>query len=213
MHIRPRGLLGTWVKYNQNYFCLYLFWQLTYRLDPLTDFHAWWLKRRGLAQGCAILGIFLHRSPYRGSKKPKKQFWSVNKRFQAKLAKSKNVYVIKTIASIPTTFCAVIKTTKCPLRVVSTHALQTKMADGRHLQKIEKLLYLGLGSTNFDEIWHYDAIRSSWPFRLLKIWNFKNTIWRKLTYLRCGVSDFDFDLAQWRSSSFLTVPIVKNVKF
>ena len=27
------------------------------------------------------------------------------------------------------------------------------MADGRHLGKIEKLLYLSRGSSNFDEIW------------------------------------------------------------
>ena len=38
--------------------------------------------------------------------------------------KSKNVHIIKTTASIPTKFCTVIKTTKCPSRVVPTHALQ-----------------------------------------------------------------------------------------
>jgi len=53
----------------------------------------------------------------------------VNRRFQAKLAKSKNVYIIKTTASIPTKFCTVmIKTIKYPSWVVPTHALQTKMA-------------------------------------------------------------------------------------
>ena len=41
-------------------------------------------------------------------------FGGVNRRFQAKLAESKNVHIIKTTASIPTTFCTVIKTTKCP---------------------------------------------------------------------------------------------------
>ena len=87
----------------------------------------------------------------------KKQFWSVNRRFQAKLAKSKNVHIIKTTASIPTKFCTVIKTTKCPSWVV---------ADGRHLGKIEKLLYLSRGLSDFDEIWHADEVR---PFRPLKI--------------------------------------------
>ena len=52
------------------------------------------------------------------------QFCGVNRRFQATLAKSKNVHIIKTTASIPTKFCTVIKTTKCPSWVVSTHALQ-----------------------------------------------------------------------------------------
>ena len=36
-----KGGLGTWVKYNQNKFYLYpLFWELTYRSDMSTDFHA-----------------------------------------------------------------------------------------------------------------------------------------------------------------------------
>ena len=52
------------------------------------------------------------------------QFWGVNRGFQAKLAKSKNMHIIKTTASIPTKFCTVIKTNKCPSWVVPTHALQ-----------------------------------------------------------------------------------------
>jgi len=32
------------------------------------------------------------------------------------------------------------------------------MADGRHLGKIEKMLYLSRGSSDFDEIWHADAV-------------------------------------------------------
>jgi len=39
------------------------FHQLTYRSDPPTDFHAWWLKRRGLAQGCAFWGFRWRCSP------------------------------------------------------------------------------------------------------------------------------------------------------
>jgi len=34
---------------------------------------------------------------------------------------------------------------------------KSKMADGRYLGKIEKLLYLSRGSTNFDQIWHGEA--------------------------------------------------------
>ena len=84
------------------------------------------------------------------SKNP--QFWGVNRRFQAKLAKSKNVHIIKTTASIPTKFCTVIKTTKCPSWVVPQTHYKSKMADGRHLGKIERLLYLSRGSSDFDEI-------------------------------------------------------------
>jgi len=68
---------GWKVKYNQNYFYLCLFWELTYRSDPSMDFHAWWLKRRGLAQGCALWGFFFTLVPiYSGSKTQKPQFWA-----------------------------------------------------------------------------------------------------------------------------------------
>jgi len=46
------------------------FGELAYRSDASTDFHAWWLKRRGLAQGCAFWGNFSHCSPFTGSKPP-----------------------------------------------------------------------------------------------------------------------------------------------
>ena len=61
-----------------------------------------------------------HGCPFSGQPPSKKhQLWGVNRRFQAKIVKSKNVHIIKTTASIPT----VIKTTKCHSWVVPTHAL------------------------------------------------------------------------------------------
>jgi len=51
------GLLSKWVKYNENFFIYTFFQELTYRLDPSTDFHALRLKRRGLSQGCAFWGF------------------------------------------------------------------------------------------------------------------------------------------------------------
>ena len=56
-------------------------------------------------------------------------FGSLNRHFQAKLVKSKNMHVIETAASIPTKFCTVIKTTKCPSCVVQIRASQIQ--DGR----------------------------------------------------------------------------------
>ena len=52
---------------------------------------------------------------------PKNNLGGVNRRFPAKLLKSKNMHIIKTTASIPTKFCTTIKTTKCPSWVVPTH--------------------------------------------------------------------------------------------
>ena len=71
MQIRPWGLLGKWVKYNKIYL-LILFEELTYRSDSSTDFHAWWLKRRGLAERCAFWGFCLYCSPFWGWNLPKK---------------------------------------------------------------------------------------------------------------------------------------------
>ena len=48
----------------------------------------------------------------------------MNRRFQAKLVKSKNMHIIKTTASIPTKFCTAIKTAKYPSWVVQTRAWQ-----------------------------------------------------------------------------------------
>ena len=121
----------------------------TYRSDTATDFHA----------RMCLLGIF-YIAPHLGGQKPQNpQFWGVNRRFQAKLAKSKNVHIFKTTASIPTKFCTVIKTTKC-LRGWSPYThYKSKMAGGRHLGKIEKSSYFGRGSTDFHEIWHAGAFR------------------------------------------------------
>ena len=50
-----------------------------------------WLKRRGLAQGCALLG-FVDIAPHFGGEIPQKpQFWGLNRRFQAKLVKTKEI--------------------------------------------------------------------------------------------------------------------------
>ena len=49
---------------------------------------------------------------------------------------------------------------------------------GRYFEK-SKNRYLGGGFSDFDEIWHGDAVWSSWPFWLLQIWNFQYPRWRR----------------------------------
>jgi len=119
--------MGTWVKYNRNYFYLYPFWELTYRSDTSSCRRIFTHNGSNDAdtrKDVPFWGIFRIVQHLGGQKPPKKQFCGVNRRFQAKLAKSKNVHIIKTTASIPTKFCTVIQTTKRPSRVVPTHALQ-----------------------------------------------------------------------------------------
>ena len=65
---------GFWAhKWNiTKIICIYApFWEFTYRSDPSTDFHVWWLKLRGLAQGCAFLKIYTHCFSFRGQEPPK----------------------------------------------------------------------------------------------------------------------------------------------
>jgi len=65
--------------------------------------------------------------------------------------------------------------------------------------KIEKSPYFGRGLTDFNQIWQGDAVRPSWPFRPLKIWNLKNPRWRrppswkieKSPYLGRVLTDYD----------------------
>jgi len=54
----PRGASRQMGEINAKIFvAIYLFFQkLTYRSDPSADFCVQWLKRRGLAQGCAFWG-------------------------------------------------------------------------------------------------------------------------------------------------------------
>jgi len=79
------GLLDKWVKYNVIFVSIPFFRELTFRWDPSTDFHAWWLKRRGLAQGCALWGFRWYCSPFWGLNSPKNIFGVVNRLYQAKL--------------------------------------------------------------------------------------------------------------------------------
>ena len=216
MYIRSWGLQGTWVKYNQNHSYLYPF----LKNSPTSQ-----TRRRICTHNCSNdadsrkdgpFVICSHCSPFTGSSPfppQKKQFWGMNRRFQAKLAKSKNVHIIKTTVSIPTKFCPVIKTTKCSSWVVPTYASQIRDGGQPPSRKIEKSPYRSRGLSDFDEIWHNDAVLSSWPFRPLKFeiskiqdggsqppslkienWHISAKVW--------AISTKNW---QWRSSFFLTV--------
>ena len=95
---------------------------------------------------------------------------------------------------------------------------KSKMADGRHLRKIEKLLYLSRVSTNFDQIWHSEAFRTAWTSRNSKFQKSKMAAAAILKNLKIAISQpqlgrFWRNLARWRNSTLLTAPTVKNLKF
>jgi len=61
--------------WNITKFIYTFFRELTYRSDASTDFHAWWLKRRGLAQECVFFlggGVSLILLPISGNEIIKK---------------------------------------------------------------------------------------------------------------------------------------------
>jgi len=51
------GLPGKWVKYDENFSMVYIFFLLTdLQVRPPGDFHARWLGQRGLTQGSNLFG-------------------------------------------------------------------------------------------------------------------------------------------------------------
>ena len=72
--------------YTQNFYLHIPFFQkLTYRSDPWVDFSARWLKRRGLTQGCAFLGVKkLGSNIWPLKNPPKVEIWQKNGKFSAK---------------------------------------------------------------------------------------------------------------------------------
>ena len=123
--------------------CCYLFMpffhELTYRSDPFMDFHAWWLKRHRLAQGCAFWQFRWYCSSFWGWNPPKTQFLDVNRRFQSKWAKYWKFRVIETTALILTKFGTTIETAKWSSWVVLIGAQQIQ--DGRRLPFWKPLIH------------------------------------------------------------------------
>ena len=89
---------------------------------------------------------------------PKKQFWSVNRRFQAKLAKSINVHY-QNYCIDSNQILHIDENYQMPF-VGGPHTRITnpRWRTAAILEKIEKLLYLSGGSSDFGEIWHDNAV-------------------------------------------------------
>ena len=112
------GLLGEWVKYNENFLFIPL-------IDDLTgQTRRWILTYDGSNYADSRIdvsfGFHLYGSLFRGQNP---HFWG-DLAFSSQTFEIENLHIIKTTTSIPTKFCTVIKTTKCPSWVVITHALQ-----------------------------------------------------------------------------------------
>jgi len=99
------GLLATWVKYIITIIIfIYTPFSGTHlQVRPVDGFSRMMAQTTRTRARMCLFGKFLHIALHLGGQKPQNtQFWGVNRRFQAKLAISKNVHIIKTTASIPT---------------------------------------------------------------------------------------------------------------
>jgi len=85
------------------------------------------------------------------------------------------------------------------------------MADGRHLGKIEKLLYLSRCSSDFDKIWHADAVR----FFISKIQDGSGRHLEKSknSHISAAVQPILTKFGTMMQSTLVSVPTVKNLKF
>ena len=107
VQIRPRGLLGKWVKYNKIFILLFIPFfgnSRTSQTHVSNDADS----RKGVPFG-GFIHIVLH---FEGEIPQNPNFWGVSRRFQAKRAKYWKFHIIETTASISTKFCATIATTK-----------------------------------------------------------------------------------------------------
>jgi len=139
---------------------------------------------------------------------------SVNRRFQAKVAKYYNLHIMETTASIPTRFCTVIKTTKCPSRVVQSPTQQIQ--DGGRPPSWKNRI----SPQRFDRFRpnlarrHSSTLLSHPTVTNLKFWKSKMAAAAILKNLKIAISRprldrFRWNLAWWRSFALLSVPTVK----
>ena len=125
------------------------------QVRPVDGFSRMMAQTTQIRAKIALLG-FLYGSIFTSQNPVKPHFEGVNRRFQAELAKSKNVHIIKTTASIPTTFCTIIKTIKCPSWVVPTHALLVQDGGQPPSWKNRKIAIIRAILTKFGTMTQFD---------------------------------------------------------
>ena len=120
--------------------------------------------------------------------------------------------------------CIMIKTTKCPLWVAPTHALQIQ-DDGRppSWKNKNRYNYINRGLSDFDQIWLEDAVRPILIVLTVKNLKFQKSKMAAAAILKIWIiaitqprfERFWRNLTQWHSSTLLTVQtatILKNRK-
>ena len=139
-----------------------------------------------------LLGVSLTLLPILGVKFPENpNFWGVNRRFQAKLAKYWKFHAIETTASISTKFCTKIETIKNSSGWSQSAPNKSKMADGRHFEKKPLNCYISVTVwLILMRFWYSDAY---WPLTADLPLKFRRQPpsgkSQKSRYLRNGLTD------------------------
>ena len=200
---------------------LYLFRELTYRWPPSTDFHTWWLKRCGLAQGCPFWGFRWYCSLFWGEI-PQTRI------FQAWIGVfNPNGHNIESfmLSNYSIDFNQILHNDRDHQIVIACgpnmRPTNLRWQIAAFLKKTVKWPYLCNRLTYFDEICCDDAywlLSGHWP---LKFRIFENPRWRrppfwKITKIAISPQQFDRslrNLVQWCKVSLLTAQTVKNLNF
>jgi len=161
------GLLGEWVKYNWIFIYLFIYTPF-FGNSPAGQMCRHIFAHDGSNDADSRKNVpfwgFVDIAPQLGGKIPKNSnFEGVNRRFQAKLVKSKNMHIIKTTSSIPTKFCTAIKTNSA-LRGWSEHTTNPRAA-AAILKNRKKSPYLGDGCSyialKFGTLTQFDSLDNS----------------------------------------------------
>ena len=127
-----------------------------------------------------LFGGFFHITPHlRGQKPPKNQFLGVNRPFQAKLLKSKNVHIIKTISSIRAKFLHSDKDHQMPFvggpdtSITNPRWLTSAILEKSKNRYVSAAVQTVL--TKFGSETHSTLL----TIPTIKIWNLKNPRWRR----------------------------------
>jgi len=151
--------------------CLFiyaLFGNSLYRSDTSTDFRAWWLKRRGLAQGCVFSEFRWYCSPLRGQIPQNKIiFGAWIGVFRPNPRNQKHAYY-ENYCIDSNQILANDKDHQMPF--VGGPNTRTAIQDGGRPSswKNRKIAIYRQGLTYFDKIWHGDAVWRCWAFPPLK---------------------------------------------
>ena len=147
---------------------------LTYTSEPSMDFHAWWLKGRGLTQRCAFWGFRWYCSPFWGVISPKTP--NFGNRIGVFKPNGQNIecFILSKLLQFQPNFAQRQRPPSRHHGCPNTCPTNPRWWTSAILKKNVKLPYLCNCLTDFDEIWHNDAHLPLPADQTLQFWIFES---------------------------------------